>query len=241
MNKNIKSIPYTFIKGEDSSKNIVFIHGSGCNKKFLEPIAKKIKKYDCYLIDLPGHGESTDTNYSLDNYIDSIVEFVKELDNVVLVGHSLGGTLVLAVAARQVKSVEKIVVLNGGAKYDVDKTFMEKIREGIVDLEALMSVSGSLDNPEVISALATFDPPEVIVKDFIIGDELDINEDLKNIKVPTLIMTGGDEILVPVSVAHNIVDRVKETELIIVPNTMHMMPVAESDLVATTINRFAVQ
>lgn len=241
MNKNIKNIPHTFIKGEDSSKNIVFIHGSGCNKKFLEPIANKIKKHDCYLIDLPGHGESTDTNYSLENYVDCVVEFIKELNNVILVGHSLGGTVVLAVGARQVKSVEKIVVLNGAAKYDIDETFMGKIRNGIVDLETLMAVCGSLDKPDVANALGTFDPEEVMIKDFIIDDELDIDEDLKNINVPTLIMTGGNEVLVPISTAHNIVDKVRETELIVVPNTMHMMPLAESDLVATTINRFAVQ
>ena len=241
MTKQIKNTPFTFIEGEDSSKTIVFVHGSGGNKKFLKAIADKVVKYDSYLIDLPGHGDSTDRNYSLENYIDCVVEFVKDLKNVILVGHSLGGTLVLAVAARQVESVKKIVVLDGAAKYDIDKTFMGKIREGIVDGETLMALSGSLDKPEVLNALSTFDPPEVLIKDLIIVDELDIDGELKKIKVPTLVMIGEDEKLVPVETAHNIVAKVEDTELVIVPNTMHMMPFAELDLVVEKIKQFAIQ
>ena len=234
----IKNLPYTFIKGEDDSQTLVFIHGSGCNKKFLKPIANKVKKYDSYLIDLPGHGESTDKTYDFDHYVDSIVEFVKDLNNVTIIGHSLGGTLVLAVGAKQLESVKNVVVLDGAAKYDIDKGFMDKIKQGVVDIEAVMALSGSLDNPTVVEALSTIDPPEVMCHDFIIDEALDINDQLQYINVPTLVMIGEDEVLVPVETARHLERNVKDTKVIVVPNTMHMMPVAEVDLVVKSVLDF---
>lgn len=64
---------------------MVFIHGSGCNKVFLNALADETKEYNCYLLDLHGHDGSDDTGYNLENYVESISNFVKDLNNVILI------------------------------------------------------------------------------------------------------------------------------------------------------------
>ena len=55
---------------------------------FLRALAEQVKEYNCYLLDLPGHGGSEDTGYTAENYTDHISDFLKNMDNIILIGHS---------------------------------------------------------------------------------------------------------------------------------------------------------
>ena len=116
MIKKENGIEYEIIKAKKESElNLVFVHGSGCNKNFLKALAEVFKEYNCYLIDLPGHGNSDNTGYNVESYVKAISYLVNKLSNVVLIGHSLGGTLVAKTASLNLKSVKGAIILNSGA------------------------------------------------------------------------------------------------------------------------------
>ena len=58
---------------------------------------------------------------------------------------------------------------------------------------------------------------------------------LKDIKVPTTIVTGGDEILTLIEYSELIHSKVENSKLIIIPNTRHMLPVIRRNEVAKLI------
>ena len=238
----IKAINYNLIKGENDNKNLVFIHGSGCNKKFLEPLAKELTEYNCYLIDLPGHGESDDTNCNcVEDYIEAVSEFIKELKNVTIIGHSLGGTICLGVSAKNIPSVVNSIVLNSSAKWDkFNKDFIEKALNGVVDKDYLLTTCGNLDNPLIFEALGTFEKDEILIKDLEICKTLNLENKLIEIKIPTLIITGQDEILGLVEYSEKLHKSISNSKLIIVPETKHMLPIAEKELIAKYIKNFII-
>lgn len=80
-----------------------------------------------YAVDLPGHGmnRADRAKVTLDSYVNSVAEFIerRDLKNVVLAGHSLGGITISGVAAKiparikRVVWVTAMVALDGQPKY----------------------------------------------------------------------------------------------------------------------------
>jgi pimeloyl-ACP methyl ester carboxylesterase len=90
----------------DKFRPIIFIHGNSSNKSVYKHILKmpEIEKYPFYVLDLPGHGDSSwdaEGRYDISFFSEVIKEFVLalKLENPVLVGHSLGGHIVIKLAS----------------------------------------------------------------------------------------------------------------------------------------------
>ncbi|MTI71595.1 MAG: alpha/beta hydrolase [Firmicutes bacterium] len=243
MRNMINGIYYEKYGNSDNEHNLVFIHGAGCNHKFLKPLAKQLKEYNCYLIDLPDHCNSQDRNCNnIEDYIEAVSQFITNLENVTLIGHSLGGAICLGVAARRIHSVKKAVILNSGAKFDkLDKDFMEKVHKNKVDRLFLLKSCGSFFNLSIYKALLTFESKETIIKDLIIGEKANVENGLKNIDIPVLIITGADEILTLVEYSEKLHDKLSSSKLIVVPKTRHMLPIAKSRYVGGLIKEFVTE
>ncbi len=239
MIKKEKGIEYEVIKSKkESSINLVFVHGTGCNKKFLKSLALMFTECNCYLLDLPGHGGSDNTGYDFNNYVKVITNFVKKLNNVVLIGHSLGGTLVLKTASLKLKSIIGIVLLNSSASwYGLDKEVMKKVHNGIIDIEYLMEASGNTDNEDVINALKTMEPNGVTIADFLIDEYINIESCLDKIKVPTMIIGGEDEILAIPEYSEKLHESIKKSEMVMIPGR-HMSCLARKNSVKEIVCEF---
>lgn len=240
MIKKENGIEFEFLKAEkDCDINLVFIHGSGCNKKFLRPIAEILTDYNRYMIDLPSHGNSDRTGYSFDNYIKAITNFVSGLKNVVLIGHSLGGTLTLKASSLGLENVVGSVVLNGSYAWDdLDKDFMEGIYNGKVDVDWLMKACGNTDNQDVLNSVQSMDPMGSMIADFLIDEAIDVSDCLDKIKIPMLVYTGGEEIIAYPRYAEKIHEAVSSSELVITEEGKHMVGIAQKDKVKEMIYDF---
>lgn len=234
-------IEYELIIGSSDSKiNLVFIHGSGCDKGFLHALADQTKEYNSYLIDLPGHGGSDNTGYNIENYVDSINNFVQNLDNVILIGHSLGGTLVLSVSARNVSTVKGSIIISSAAKWsNLNKDFIQKIHKGIVDMDYLLECCGEITDPLATESLSHMSS-ELLLEDFIIDEIINVESCLKDINVPTTIVTGGDEILALVEYSEYMHRNIKNSKLTIIPNERHLLPITKNEEVFKLIKDLVI-
>lgn len=84
---------------------LLFVHGSFIDQTYWkEQVAFFKEKYTVVTMDLAAHGASgkNRTAWTLDSMADDIVNLINhlELKNVILIGHSLGGNLILMAAAR---------------------------------------------------------------------------------------------------------------------------------------------
>ncbi|MBP3952921.1 alpha/beta fold hydrolase [Bacillus suaedae] len=99
-------------------KTMILIHGfvSSCFS-FRKLIPELRKEFDIYTLDLPGFGKSGKRKnfvYSFHNYASVVIAFCQlfKLDEVILVGHSMGGQVALYTAKVKPNLVEKIVLLS---------------------------------------------------------------------------------------------------------------------------------
>jgi pimeloyl-ACP methyl ester carboxylesterase len=112
-----------------SATTIVLIHGWADRHELLAPMAKHFRsRYRVLSVDLRGHGQSDKpkTGYSIPTLADDVAYLCQKLGrkNVVLVGHSLGGAVVLETAARHPALASSIVAIEGAL------LFPAPVREG---------------------------------------------------------------------------------------------------------------
>ena len=91
-----------YIKG--SKKNaLVFVHGYSCSSEYWWPQLEYFSKnYTTIAVDLAGHGKSglNRKEYSMDAFGDDVKSVIEhlDLDQVVLIGHSMGGPVIVKAA-----------------------------------------------------------------------------------------------------------------------------------------------
>jgi len=118
-------------EGKDT---LLFIHGLSSYIPAWNKIFPELSKnYRCIAIDLPGYGKSSQGIFSgsVNNYNNVIFRFIKKmkLDNVTLVGHSMGGHLAIA-SALAFPSIIKNLILMAPAGIE---TFTAKEKEWIIE------------------------------------------------------------------------------------------------------------
>lgn len=233
-------ISYDFIKGTSTSNlNLVFVHGTGCNRNFLRPLADELRQYNRYLIDLPGHGDSDNTDYSPENYVDAVYDFISDMENVILIGHSLGGTIVIGAGERNIKSIKGLVILNSGASFPkIDSILLEKLQNNILDFDRFGLLLGNIDDPEMQKSISHMENTDTILKDAFISIDINYEEDLNKIKVPVCIIAGGKDKFTFPEFSENLNYKIKNSKLYIISEAMHSMPIIKKKETSKLISDF---
>ncbi len=97
-------------------QTLLFIHGLGSYLPAWQKNIDALKPYyRCIAIDLPGYGKSDKGDYAYNmsffaNIIRQLIQTL-QLQNVVLVGHSMGGQIALTTALQSTTDISKIVLL----------------------------------------------------------------------------------------------------------------------------------
>ena len=114
-------ISYSKWKSNNQSKNLlVLIHGTGAHKKWWDPIAPQfIDDTNVIAVDLPGMGDSDfREKYSIKDFgscIFSIIEKEKkdaQIENIYIVGHSLGGQVAAYLASEYKDLVTSLIMID---------------------------------------------------------------------------------------------------------------------------------
>ncbi|MFL5403687.1 MAG: alpha/beta fold hydrolase [Gemmatimonadales bacterium] len=89
---------------------------------FQKVIPQLARRYRVYALDYPGHGWSDipPAEYSPELFVSTVARFLDRLDikDATLVGESIGGSIVLLLAARRHPAVQRVVAIN---PYDYDR------------------------------------------------------------------------------------------------------------------------
>ena len=107
-----------WVSKNDSTNLLILIHGTGAHKKWWDPIAPQfLNETNVIAVDLPGMGDSDfRNNYSIKDFgkcIFSIIDKEKiemNIENIYIVGHSLGGQVAAYVASENKNLVTSLAV-----------------------------------------------------------------------------------------------------------------------------------
>jgi len=199
--------------GEIESPRLLLIHGLGGSIESWEEIFDELSKsFHILAVDLPGCGQSDkpELQYTIDYFAEFICRFMEStgFQSSTLVGHSMGGMISIKTYLRCPEKVEALVLIDAAG---LSETAAKKIREYMEDgwnmdrlkkfyRECVLGRLGELDETRLEESLRMLEDPGFRRAYFsslnAISKPLS-PEDLKAIKVPTLIIWGSDDKLTP--------------------------------------------
>lgn len=189
MEKKYKGISINYVfYDNNSNKNIIYLHGWGQNIEMMMPIAKPFSdKYNILIIDLPGFGLSEEPKeaWTLYDYADMVNSFVKDLNmnNPILIGHSFGGKISICYALKY--KTKKLVLLASPFEKKITKpTFKMKVFKFLKKTPFANFAKRHMGSTDYRNASNMM--RNILVKHV----NLDLKEELKKIKCPTLLIWG---------------------------------------------------
>ncbi len=185
----------------DNSSNIdlIYLHGWGQNIDMMMPIAKPfIKKCNVLIIDLPGFGDSEEPKdvWSIYDYADMTHELSLELkmNQPILIGHSFGGKISLVYASMY--KTRKLVLLASPYRKKIKKDSLKtKI---LKTMKKVPGLSGIAEKSKKYFGSTDYKNASTMMRNILVKHvNLDVSEDAKKIKCPTLLIWGTNDEAVP--------------------------------------------
>lgn len=217
---------------------VLFIHGwLGSSNEWIYQIFFFNSKRHIIILDLPGFGKSDkpNTKYSIEFFSNQILEFLDVIgyNEVILVGHSLGGMIALNIAIKNKDLVKKLILISTSASFtpsNKDKIilFMVNLIFKINYKKFLKSIihqiiSNTSENTEFkklyLNALKI--PKSIVLSTF---KNMTSKYHLSNknlVSQPTLIIYGNKDKIITKSMLNNLKDLIPNSEMVVINNGTH--------------------
>jgi len=239
---------------ERNGRALFFLHGLGSSSVSLLPLAALMRRH-CRVIvpdvmHFSGLSEPTKDRFSPDDHLEALYEFFDGLglDSVDLFGHSIGGAGVLRLATRFPTRARSVALVNpGGFSFE-----FERIRDDL-----LQARPGRADQlyEQIVGALPLlrFRAARAVasrilsdalasqgVRDLIgsISEKDFVDDVVRELPCPALLLWGDDDRFLPVQTAFHIVSELDAVDAFFVRGGSHLLAVESPYQVYVSLRRF---
>lgn len=240
MIKNINHVDINYVDYGQGDNTLVFLHGWGQNIEMMKPIGDKLQKNNrIIIVDLPGFGNShePDTIWTMYDYAECINKLLKflKVDNPVMIGHSFGGKISLIYASRY--KVSKLILFGSPFKKEIKKMSIK------------MKVLKSLKKVPILNKLEGFAKRHMGSRDYREASDfmrkilvehvnLDITNEVKKIKCPTIMVWGTMDQEVPIERAYELEKLIEDSAVIPYEGCSHYAYLERSNQTINIIKNF---
>lgn len=236
-------------------RKIVFIHGAGGNgAPWNNQISALAGKHSPVALDLPGHGRSAGVEglKTIRDYADFIAHFMDALkfESAVIAGWSMGGAIAMDFALRYPARAQALILVATSAKFPIPENRVEHLRAVmmgrtgqafVTDGFAKATIEKNMDVVRRMWMEQVKTDPRVRYTDILATKEVDLRDAISAIKKPTLIFAGAEDPMTPPDNAELIKSKISGSELILVDDAAHMIPVEQPVVVNDEIQEFLAE
>ena len=278
---NNHEISYSFngVSGDNNSPKIVLIHGAG-GQEIDWPIAWRtandmsrsmgltpsnhgvirlfnagLDDYSIYAVDLPGHGKSEGkSKLSIDEYSTDIMDFLDamDLENVCLVGHSMGAAIALNASLSHHWRICSVVVIGAASKMIVNNAILEGLQntfeatvDSIVKYSWHKKTGAIADSQQMASYFREKAKQRIldtgsktVYGDFLACSKFDLSERLEEIEVPVLVIASDCDRMVPLNLSWEMSEILKDSYFVSLENCGHFQHIEQTGKVAGELVTF---
>ena len=245
------------IKG--SGENIVLIHGVGLNQDMWGGQSVTLSaNYQVICYDMLGHGQSKQPSDTacLKDYALQLKELLDQLniEKTSIVGFSMGGLVARAFALHFPQYLESLVILNSvfnrteeqrtgiqartkevaikGPSANVDAAIKRWFSEEYAASSSaqINEVRNTVRNNDHLGYLTTYR--------LFASEDNYLADQISNIKVPTLVMTGELDPGSTPQMAHDMGNLIEHAQIVVLADQRHMMPMESPKLVNEKLLKF---
>lgn len=205
---------------------LLFIPGSGAGQEAWTYQTGYFR--DAEAIALPGHPEGQPCT-SIDDYVEWLRGYIRRqgYKDVVLAGHSLGGGIAQLYGLKHPDELKALILIGTGARLRVRPDILASVKAMIGDDAAwrkYLEDSYASADPEtrrtVVAARMKIGPA-VLLSDFLCCDKFDIMDRAQNIKLPTLVLCGTEDIMTPVKYASYLANKITGSVMVVIEGGTH--------------------
>ncbi|MGP5516220.1 alpha/beta fold hydrolase [Psychrobacter alimentarius] len=245
----------------DKTTPIVFVHGVGLRaESWYQQVSAFNDRYRCYVIDMPGHGESDllpNPTLTLEDFAAALNNFIQNVvgEPAIIVGHSLGAMTALQTAVSYPKIVRGVAAFNAiynrpdNAAQDVQtraESLLNDLDQNVTDKPIARWFDG---NPQ-------YNNEAELCRSWLNnGNRLGYAQayqmfahlrgipaaELKTITVPALLLTGEMDINSSAKMSLTMADILPNANAVIVPEARHMTQMTHANAVNSALERFFAQ
>ena len=238
-----------YARSESSGPDVVLIHGAGGNHLVWPPTLRRLPGASVYAIDLSGHGRSNgDGHAQITDYAAEVIRFLDavELDQTVLIGHSMGGAIAQAVALIAPERVAKLALLSTGARLRVSDALLEKLAqdpEGAAQMIAKWAWAPGAELKMISQSIEMMleTEPAALLNDFVACNQFDVRDLVSQIDKPTIVLTGAEDKMTPPALGEWLSQQIPRARFFPIPNAGHMVMLEQPGMVGEKISAFVFQ
>ena len=244
MRISANKLNFNVLESGSGPLTLVFLHYFGGSALEWQVVMNQLSgNYRCVAIDLRGCGDSDapETGYSVDDMADDVAELIRalQINDFVLVGHSMSGKVALALAAgtvnrTQPSGMKSLILVSPSppAPEPIPDNERQKLLDGYGQRSAAektqknitaRSVSEAIQNQIIADDLRTSKPAWNAW--LLSGSKENISERMQLITIPISIIVGSEDRALPPDVQHRLVlPYLKKATLTIVDGAGHLLP-----------------
>lgn len=208
-------------------------------------------------VDLPGHGARL-VERAFDSCDRSARDVLQQIEAhgfgaPVLVGHSMGGAIALAIALDRPGLPSALVLAGSGARLRIQPTVIEEARQAadrsapgariprVIPLGDVVSPKANLDAREWLAERIGDSTGQATHADFVATDRFDVMSRLQEIRLPTLIIGGEDDRWTPPKFQRYFAEHIAGSRLVMFANCGHYPFVERADAFNAELEDFLAQ
>jgi len=238
---------------------LVLIHGFPLNKGMWDSQVAHLKqRFRVLAPDLRGHGETEvpQDAFSMDLFANDVIALVGELGlgPAVFVGHSMGGYVLFRLYAQQPDSARALVFANTRAEADGPEARKKRLDTiGLIQKSGpeafmtdfarkLLSESTKERRSDLLAQLISlmkYAPAHGIIASLrALAERSDSRTLLSDIQVPTLLIAGKEDSIIPLQSMEDMQKRLQDSRLIVIPETGHMSNMESPQVFNEEVDKF---
>ncbi len=244
-----------FSKIRGKGRPLIFIHGFPMHQGIWDSFSDHfISSYTTVTIDLPGFGKSEllPGDFTLDDVAAGVLSFIEthHLHNAVVIGHSLGGYVALAMIEQRPDLIDGLILFHSTALPDsaerkesrnkvIDFVNRNGAKEFTTNFIAPLFADPQHEDIERIKQIAaTTDKATVVGYAKAMRDRPDRTKTIRRYEKPTLYMAGAKDQGIPLASVEHQTEGCETCEIYVMDNVAHMGMIESPAAAAARIKEF---
>lgn len=241
---------------------LVLVHGFGTDQRCWQQVAAGFPQWRIVRLDNAGASDATRPHFrhndylKLDRHADDLVAVLDELQlqEAVLVGHSVGAMICLLAARQRPDRVSRLVLIGASPRYQDEPGYHGGFRPEDVDdiYRAISADYAGWATGFAAAAVGTANPhygvefaaglrgmpPEIALTVLYSILQSDHREVLRHVTQPTLLIQSREDHIVPLGVAQYLHAQIPDSRLQVIDASGHLPHVTAAPLVIDVMKRF---